>query len=256
MERPSSAGCLPRCLLCHSPTFIYSEYIRTRVWLFSSVRQRTGLMEPILIGIAWYIYTQMDSRSFLPVWLNTLLILWRSTLVLTDGGLKVRPVVHIWHLSMHAPARSLVMYTGIYAVTPAPESVWNNLRVKCLAQGLVGRCSRKKYGYMCEPTHQFVHRAHFCRNHLTDQMSHYYCRIENPPEMIKQQALWLSYLKLNITKRQSLQLKPVTATVVMRVASVVILEQQSFLVYLLFPFSYSIQNTLGFWLAGCLGTPQ
>ncbi len=47
--------------------------------------------------------------------------------------------------------------------------------------------------------------------------------------MITQKALSLSSLKLNIIKRQSLQLKPITT--VMRVASVVILEQQNFLVY-------------------------
>lgn len=96
-----------------------------------------------------------------------------------------------------------ISITFIHTVTPAPVSVWDNLRVNCLAQWLVGRCSGK-YSYMWEPMHRFLHRAHLCRSHLTVQMSHYYCRIENPSDMITQQALWLSCLKINSMKRQSL----------------------------------------------------
>lgn len=47
---------------------------------------------------------------------------------------------------------------------------------------------------MYKPTHQFVHGAHFCRNHLTDKMSHYCCKIENPSDMITQQASYIAII--------------------------------------------------------------
>lgn len=94
---------------------------------------------------------------------------------------KVRPVMHICHPSMRAPAHSVNLYvfrrcytgtfTTIFTYTQSHLLLflicWSDSRVKSLAEGLVGRYSGN-WGYMYKPTHQFVHVAHFCRSHLTD----------------------------------------------------------------------------------------
>lgn len=69
--------------------------------------------------------------------------------------------MHMWHPSMHAPACNLVMCVFSIQYFPSHlfkhihllQYAWNNLRVKCLAQGLVGNGNNC---HMCKPTHQYL----------------------------------------------------------------------------------------------------
>lgn len=149
------------CLLCH---FIFSEHLWGRVELFSLMGQNL-VNKYIRLGMAWYISTQSDGRS-------VLLAYWVKYCVKTADWCEQMEFLK-WGQScifatppcMHPLAVSLCISTSVvyrqnagrfsisitftHTVTPY---YWNSLRVTCLAQGTVGRCSGK-YCYMHEPTH-------------------------------------------------------------------------------------------------------